>query len=238
MVSTRDYSELAIIIVASGTGRRFGGPLPKQFCLLSGRPVLLRTFDIFASTFPGSRILLMLSEEGAQDWSDIRTRYGVSEVDIGGATRTQTVQNAAAILGANPPRYVMVHDGARPLVSPDLLCLLERRLHVGTPIVGPGYMPTDSLECVETGASTPVDRKNYLAVQTPQCFDFELFRKAYTSPRIAVESFTDDLSAVHEITGEAITIVPGDRNNMKITYEADLAVAEALLKHPYPYPLS
>lgn len=230
-------SDIAVVIVASGSGSRFGGGLPKQFCLLGGRPVLMHTVDAFRRALPQAYILLMLSQQGRQYWHAAceRYQYASPATAIGGDTRTETVRNAIITLSDISPRYVMIHDGARPLVSSGLIHALAHALQDGADIAVPGYHPSDSIEMTAGTTPKPLVRDFYTLVQTPQCSRYDMFAEALASGT-GRRSYTDDASMLAGLLHKPITIVPGDRTNIKITYPADIAVAEALLLHPYPYP--
>lgn len=240
MVKSICENEIAIVIVASGVGHRFGGDRPKQFCNLAGRPVLMHTVDAFRVALPKANILLMLSEEGCEMWQELCAQYGFESprVAIGGDTRVQTVRNAMVALKNIHPSWVMIHDGARPLVSAKLIAELVNALAKGALIAVPGFQPSDSLEKIEDGVIVPVKRSEYFAVQTPQCISYGDMEYAYSLENYEGVEFTDDASLVHTLLGRAITVVPGDRYNIKITFQADIAIAETLLNNSFLNPLN
>ena len=107
-----------IIIVAAGTGSRFGADVPKQFCILAGRPVLMHAIERFRRYLPEAGITLVVSESMHEYWLELCERYGFESPEVvhGGATRSDSVRNAVLSLGYEPD-VIMVHDGARPLVA-------------------------------------------------------------------------------------------------------------------------
>lgn len=237
------FAGVYVAIVAAGTGSRFGGNMPKQFLPLGGKPVLMHTIDAFRNALPGCHITLMLSPDGMNIWHDLCREYNFvsPETVEGGNSRSETVGNALKAIakaGAKPQSTIMIHDGARPLVSAKLLHALHNAVAVdGYTIVAPGFMPTDSMEHIVDGDIVPVDRKDFMCVQTPQTFRAQTLFDAFNAAAkdTAVYDTTDDVTVVKRYVGGSVNIVPGDRNNIKITHPSDIFVAEVLLKHPYPY---
>lgn len=220
-----------VIVVAAGSGTRFGADVPKQFCLLSGRPVLMWTLSRLREALPDADIRLVLSESGVPMWRSLCARYGYDSpaVVLGGGSRWESVKHAIDSLGdLTDNDVVMVHDGARPLVDK---ALVDRLLHAVAVHVGamPGIAPVDSLRLMADDGigSEPLDRSNVVAVQTPQVFRGGALRKAYEleySP-----SFTDDASVVSAAGYPSPCIVKGDPKCLKITLPVDIIVAEKYL---------
>ena len=116
------------IIVAAGTGSRFGASLPKQFCNLDGKPVLIRTLEAMTVALPEAEQLVVISQEMSSLWNDLCKKYGAIKHHIvtGGATRFNSVANALHAISQRfgepePGDIISVHDGARPLVTPSLV---------------------------------------------------------------------------------------------------------------------
>lgn len=221
-----EKTQINIIVVAAGSGSRYGSSLPKQFCLLAGRPVLMHTLDAFRLACPDARLIVVLSDSMTAFWQDLCRQYGFRspEVVLGGATRWESVKNAVEKCEA--PGLTLVHDGARPLVDKETVervILAARKDGAAIPAVS----VSDSLRRVgEDGESEAVDRSMFRAVQTPQAFDTGLLKKSYGQPYAA--TFTDDASVV-EACGHEITLVEGSPRNIKITNPGDIAVAEAMM---------
>ena len=212
-----------IIIVAGGTGSRMGTQMPKQFLPLAGKPLLMHTIDRLAQALPQATLAVVLPGEQLVHWAALCEQYGFETphtVVPGGKTRFESVKNGLkAVAGC---RTIGVHDGVRPLVGKELIlrvwqASLEARAAI------PVIPVTDSLR--EIPVNRPVDRNHYVAVQTPQFFHGPLLVEAYERQDAG---FTDDASVV-EASGTAVTLVPGDPANIKITTPVDLAVAETLL---------
>lgn len=214
-----------VIIVAGGKGLRMGGDVPKQFQLLGNQPVLMHTLQRFADDCKDLQIILVLPQEQIEYWSDLGEKYhfGVEHwIVAGGETRFHSVQNGLAQIPDDAEGVVAVHDGVRPLVSREVIekCFEEaRRKKAVVPVVP----VVESLRHVSDGA---VPRADYRLVQTPQTFDIQLLKQAYHQPYS--KDFTDDASVV-EAFGHPITMVEGNRENIKLTTPFDLKIAEAII---------
>ena len=214
-----------VIIVAGGKGLRMGGDVPKQFQLLGNQPVLMHTLQRFADDCKDLQIILVLPQEQIEYWSDLGEKYhfGVEHwIVAGGETRFHSVQNGLAQIPDDAEGVVAVHDGVRPLVSREVIekCFEEaRRKKAVVPVVP----VVESLRHVSDGA---VPRADYRLVQTPQTFDIQLLKQAYHQPYS--KDFTDDASVV-EAFGHPISMVEGNRENIKLTTPFDLKIAEAII---------
>ena len=214
-----------VIIVAGGKGLRMGGDVPKQFQLLGNQPVLMHTLQRFADDCKDLQIILVLPQEQIEYWSDLGEKYhfGVEHwIVAGGETRFHSVQNGLAQIPDDAEGVVAVHDGVRPLVSREVIgkCFEEaRRKKAVVPVVP----VVESLRHVSDGA---VPRADYRLVQTPQTFDIQLLKQAYRQP--FSKDFTDDASVV-EAFGHPISMVEGNRENIKLTTPFDLKIAEAII---------
>ena len=218
--------EVYIIIVAGGKGQRMAHLTPKQFHLLAGRPVVMRTFDAFSDFYGKAKFLLVLPENEIGRWKHLRFEFGFDvshEIVEGGPTRFHSVKNALALI---PEKcLVFVHDAVRPLVDKTTIsnCYRTAKIH-GNAI--PVVPLKESLRMAENGLSRSVNRENFKVVQTPQVFYSSLIKRAYT--QTYNEQFTDDASVV-EAMGNQLHIVEGNPDNIKITRPGDLGYAEAVL---------
>ena len=219
------------IIVAGGSGTRFGAEVPKQFLELGGRPILMRTIEVFGENGDGSFDVIVTLPQGQMElWQQLCREYGFEvphRVVAGGETRWHSVKNALDSIGhISDVDVIAVHDGVRPLVSVDLIGrVLEAARRDGAAI--PVVMLNDSVRQVDGDVSHALDRSTLRAVQTPQAFGARLLLDAYSLP--FETTFTDDASVV-ERAGHNVTLVDGDPQNLKITRPMDLALAEYLLK--------
>lgn len=200
--------------------------LPKQFMILGGEPVVARTINTFAEALPGAEIVVVLPKEHIEMWKNLAARFEVAvhKVVEGGSERFHSVLRGIEAL-SDEVEYIAVHDGVRALVSKRLIiaAMLEVESHDA---VIPVVEVTDSIRRIEGEGSIIVPRSELRAVQTPQVFRAALLRRAYTLPYDP--SFTDDASVV-EAAGGSITLIAGERSNLKLTTPEDMAWAEQLI---------
>lgn len=216
----------AVIIVAGGSGSRANPVVPKQFIPLAGKPVLFYSLQAFSKTIPEITIILVLPEGHLNTWYDLCEKYKIEIphiTAIGGATRFHSVKNGLKFV--NQDSLIAVHDGARPLVTRDLI---ERAFSVAenNRSAIPCVPVNESLRKIENSFSKPVDRNQYYIIQTPQVFQGDILLNSYQVEYQA--SFTDDATVV-EHSGFLINLIPGDSANMKITCNSDLVIAESFL---------
>ncbi len=223
-----------VIIVAAGSGNRFGSDIPKQFAMLAGRPVLMHTIDVFRSSLPQADIVLVLSPLETDRWKSMCSEHNYCSPAVvhGGATRTDSVRNALKTIeqgSATAETLVFIHDGARPLLSSDML---HREINAFAAPEVCAVIPctplTDSLMTNTPDDARTVDRSSLVAVQTPQVFRASTILEAYAAmPSDA--TLTDDASVVNRYAGAKVHLVAGDARNIKITYPLDLKIAELYL---------
>ena len=215
------------IFVAGGSGTRMGGDVPKQFLLLDGKPILQWTIERFLEAEPEMTVVTVLPRIHFQTWKNLCAVHSFDCPQVlvaGGLTRFHSVQNA--LRKVPDGAVVSIHDGVRPLVSPDLVRRMFARMQEGgtralLPVVG----IVDTLRSTDPGTPAP-DRSKPVGVQTPQMFLSEDIRAAY---RQAYDlAFTDDAS-VAESKGIPLSFIEGERFNLKITTPEDLVLAEAVL---------
>ncbi|NHB77445.1 bifunctional 2-C-methyl-D-erythritol 4-phosphate cytidylyltransferase/2-C-methyl-D-erythritol 2,4-cyclodiphosphate synthase [Rhodobacter calidifons] len=207
----------AVIIVAAGRGTRMGGEIPKQWQLLAGKPVLAHTVAAFA----GMQVLMVIHPEDR----DRAAALGVPVVE-GGATRDASVRAGLAALEGTGVEAVLIHDGARPLVSCGLIDRLIAALdrHDGA---APALAVTDALwRGTEGRVSGTLDRTGLYRAQTPQAFRLAPILAAH---RAHPGGAADDVE-VARAAGLDVVIVEGDESNLKLTYPGDFARAEAILR--------
>ena len=231
-----------VIIVAGGKGLRMGGDIPKQFLPIGGKPVLMRTLERFREYSANLQIILVLPEAQQAYWHKLCEEYHFDvtyTLANGGQTRFHSVQNGLAKVPDDAEGVVGVHDGVRPFPAVEVIrnCYETARTAKAVipviPVVetvreltGTGTMSSAQNSGV-TVSSVTVPRDKYRLVQTPQTFDIQLLKAANRQPYN--DGFTDDASVV-ESYGHAITLVDGNRENIKITTPYDIIVAEALCK--------
>jgi len=210
---------VAAIIVAAGRGTRAGGTVPKQWQLLAGQPVVRHSIRAFAGL--ADQVILVVHPDDA-------ARAAPMEVQLveGGATRDASVRNALIHLAGTGTSRVLIHDGARPLVSPALITRLIGALDQSV-AAAPAVPVTDALwrgdDLRVTGTQ---DRTGLWRAQTPQAFHFDAILAAH---RAHPGGAADDVE-VARAAGLDVMIVQGDEDNLKLTFAADFARAERILK--------
>lgn len=215
------------VIVAGGKGLRMGSSIPKQFLPLYGKPMLCHAIEAFAQAIDGIRLILVLPADqvgGAQ--TVLRSYIGGIDVTTvaGGETRYHSVQNG--LKHVNNDGVVFIHDGARPLISKDLILrCYKQALEKGSAI--PAIEVAESVRIVEGDDSKPLDRENLRIIQTPQTFLTKLILPAFSQDYEL--SFTDE-ATVLEAYNCKIHLIEGGYNNIKVTTPDDMKIAEALLK--------
>jgi 2-C-methyl-D-erythritol 4-phosphate cytidylyltransferase len=212
------------VIVAGGSGTRMKSAVPKQFLELAGKPVLMHTMLRFVAFDPSIRIVLVLPEEHLAVWKQLcsKNSFEVKHTLVnGGETRFQSVKNGInTILGEG---IVAIHDGVRPLVSIDTIqrCFAKAEKDGNAIPCIPIY---ETVRQMIGENSRLIDRSELRLIQTPQVFDIQILKKAYQQSYQA--HFTDDASVLESI-GEAIHLVEGNRENIKITAPLDLVFAQS-----------
>ena len=223
-----------VIIVAGGKGLRMGSDIPKQFLPVGGRPVLMRTIERFREYSADLQIILVLPKAQQDYWRQLCQEYhfplpqqggnrdGAYQLADGGETRFHSVQHGLALIPDDAQGVVGVHDGVRPFPSVEVIARCYETARIQKAVV-PVVPVVETLRHVAEGTKP---RGDYRLVQTPQTFDIQLLKAANRQPYC--EDFTDDASVV-EAYGHPITLVEGNRENIKITTPYDLRIAEVLI---------
>jgi 2-C-methyl-D-erythritol 4-phosphate cytidylyltransferase len=217
-----------VIIVAGGKGLRMGSKMPKQFLPINGKPILMRTIERFREYSDQLQIILVLPHEQQDYWRDLCQlfQFTVEHVVVdGGETRFHSSKNGLAAIPQTADGVVGIHDGVRPFVSVEVIdrCYETAREEYACIPVLP---VTDTLRFInDAGQGRNVLRSDYRIVQTPQTFDIGLLRRAFNQPY--KESFTDDASVVESL-GCSVTMVEGNRENIKLTTPFDITIARCL----------
>ncbi|MBQ9216167.1 MAG: 2-C-methyl-D-erythritol 4-phosphate cytidylyltransferase [Prevotella sp.] len=217
-----------IIIVAGGKGLRMGSDIPKQFLSIGGKPVLMRTLERFRTYSADLQIILVLPEAQQDYWKELCKEYDFQVEYLlanGGQTRFHSVQNGLALIPDDAEGVVGVHDGVRPFPSIEVIRNCYETAREKKAVI-PVIPVVETVRHLERETSTTVPRDKYRLVQTPQTFDIQLLKAANRQPYN--DGFTDDASVV-ESYGHAITLVEGNRENIKITTPYDLKIAEVLI---------
>ena len=223
-----------IIIVAGGKGLRMGADIPKQFLPIGGKPVLMRTLERFREYAADLQIILVLPKAQQDYWRELCQQYHFDveyTLANGGETRFHSVQNGLALVPDDAEGVVGVHDGVRPFPSVEVIrnCYeTARTAKAVIPVIPIVETVRHLVSESNVQRSITVPRGDYRLVQTPQTFDIQLLKAANRQPYN--DGFTDDASVV-EAYGFDITLVEGNRENIKITTPFDMTIAEALLNN-------
>ena len=222
-----------VIIVAGGKGLRMGSDIPKQFLPISGKPVLMRTLERFRQYSPTLQIILVLPKAQQDYWQELCKEYDFKVEYLladGGETRFHSVQHGLALIPDDEEGVVGVHDGVRPFPSIEVIRNCYETARTAKAVI-PVIPVVETVRHISLAShispltSKTVPRNEYRLVQTPQAFDIQLLKAANRQPYN--EGFTDDASVV-EAFGFDITLVEGNRENIKITTPFDLKIAEVL----------
>jgi 2-C-methyl-D-erythritol 4-phosphate cytidylyltransferase/2-C-methyl-D-erythritol 2,4-cyclodiphosphate synthase len=217
---------IALLIVAAGSGTRAGGAVPKQYQSLGGVPVIRRSLNAFAHR---SDIIATQIVIGAGHEDLFHTALGGLKIlaPVAGAdTRSHSVFHGLQALSVQRPDFVLIHDAARPLVSPDLIDRVIAALENGADAAIPLLSVADTLKTEAEGKWKTVPRDGLLRAQTPQGFRFDAILAAHR--KFGHESVTDDM-AMAELASLKIETVAGEERNLKITTRDDMTFAEKLL---------
>lgn len=219
------------VIVAAGLGKRMNSNTPKQFMLLSEKPMLYYTINTFLKSFKDIEIILVLPKEYIEEGEKIITTFfNHNNITVipGGPTRFHSVQHG--LNHVNEKGIVFVHDGVRALVTEMLIqrCY-KQAIEIGSAI--PVIVCKDSVRIVNGDKNQAIDRNNIRLIQTPQTFKTEVLLPAFNVEY--KELFTDEATTV-EAFGTTIHLIEGEANNIKITQPIDLLVAEKILEMQHP----
>ena len=219
------------IIVAAGVGSRLKARVRKPFVRLRGKPMLAWTLKAFEAAESVDGIVLVVHSADVKAAQRMARSFGcrkILRVVPGGSSRMESVGRG---LKALPPQtqWVAVHDGARPLVTPELIvATLKAARTAKAAIAAVPVVPTIK-QATGLWVSKTIDRRQLWAVQTPQVFERKLLERAHSNGRRNGAAATDDAALV-EALGGRVRIVPGDHRNLKVTTPEDLVMAEALLR--------
>jgi 2-C-methyl-D-erythritol 4-phosphate cytidylyltransferase len=219
------------IIVAAGSGTRFGAEMPKQFIEILGKPLLIHTLERFESCSGIDEIILVLPVEKTADFRQTVDKYNlkkISQIISGGETRAESVFNGLNAIDSQKAKIVAVHDAARPLVSvEEITNTIEKAEETGAACLVATI--TDTIKEVANGKIVEtIDRSKLRRALTPQCFSYEVLRRAFAENKIDA-TVTDECYLVERM-GCEIATVEGSGQNIKITTPEDFIFAENLLK--------
>jgi len=222
-----EKEKVAAIIAAAGDSQRMGG-IDKMFAPIAGRPVLARVLDTFQSCKPIDQIIIVMNSKNIEECRRLVALEGwpkVKDICLGGKQRQDSV--AEGLKRLKYGEWVVIHDGARPLVTTNLIEKgLEAAKETGAAVAAVAL--TDTIKVAGAGdiVRQTLPRQNLRAVQTPQVFRIDVIQNTY---RHVFGDVTDDASLV-EKAGYKVKLYPGSYDNIKITTPDDLAMVEALFR--------
>jgi len=220
------------IIAAAGSGSRMASDRPKQFLQLAGKPIIFHTLAPFEECGNIHEVIVVLPAEESAGFLSMAGKFGLrklTKVVPGGATRADSVKRGLQSIRSATAGIVAVHDGVRPFVTVEEI---ERTIAAATE-TGAAILVAPAIDTIKEVDSDKVvrtvDRKKLRRALTPQCFRYDLLRKAYENVDVNDPSLTDESSLIERL-GEPVMVVEGSARNMKITTPRDLVLAEAILR--------
>jgi 2-C-methyl-D-erythritol 4-phosphate cytidylyltransferase / 2-C-methyl-D-erythritol 2,4-cyclodiphosphate synthase len=217
---------VAAVIVAGGAGLRAGGEIPKQYQLIGGKPVIRWTLEAFLSHPLISHVQAVIGLGHNALFADATKGLDVAPAVVGGATRQDSCRLGVEACAPFHPNKILIHDAARPFVSPGVISNVIAELDRGDAVI-PGLPVADTMKFAPDGViERTVDRGSMWFVQTPQGFTFDRILAAHRkAARDGKDSFTDD-AAVAEYAGMKVRIAAGEQSNRKLTTSHDVRVAD------------
>lgn len=220
------------VILASGTGERFGSDVPKQFIKICGKTILEHSVEIFEQNEQIDKIVVVITPEYEQRANKILSKYKkICKILCGGKTRKES-----SYIGINSIKEteanVLIHDCARPLLSQNILnkCIADLEIYDAVAVAIP---TTDTIVEVENNYIKYIPQRSLLRnIQTPQCFKLSLIKQAHEIAKNDNE-FTDDCGLIIRYNLCKISIVEGSRENIKITFPEDIIFIKELLKKKF-----
>ncbi|MCS7281482.1 MAG: 2-C-methyl-D-erythritol 4-phosphate cytidylyltransferase [Desulfobacterota bacterium] len=222
------------IILAGGTGKRMGAPTNKQFLLLDGKPIIVNTLEIFEECRAIHDIYLVVNQKDLPIFQEeVLEQYKfskLSKIVIGGRLRQDSVRNGLEAIDCKCD-IVVIHDGARPFVSPSFIEKSVALMELYDAII-PGLPVKETIKVVskEGFVQKTLERSSLWSVQTPQTFKYDLIIKAYRDG-MEKKLFGYDDSTFIEYLGKKVKVIEGSPFNIKITTPEDLIIAQGLLSH-------
>ncbi len=227
------YKDFYVILLASGIGKRAGlkKNMPKQLWKIKNKPILWYSLNTFRKIFDDTKIIITYPKGFKKHFLHFLETYNIATTLVeGGLRRQDSVKNAFSLI-SHKKGYVLIHDSARPLVSLALIKnVMEytKKYKAVIPVIQPG----DTVKIIENNkVKETLDRNKVGLVQTPQGFSINLLKKAFETINFERE-YTDEASIVEQL-GKNITTIPGERTNLKLTFQHDLAIIKSLLRECY-----
>jgi len=220
--------KVAVIIVAAGRGHRFGGEIPKQYRTIGGTTILEHTIKAFKKVPYIDFIQCVIHGDDRALYDQSTAGLNILDPVIGGATRQKSVMNGLYSLGNTEPDLVLIHDAARPFISPKHIEDIIRAAADHGAVI-PTLPVSDTIKLInDNKIIKTVDRHTLARAQTPQAFRYKLIFMAHK--RQEAQEMTDD-AAIAEACGIQLLAIAGEENNFKITTRQDLKKAENMIKN-------
>lgn len=235
----REKKHCSAIVLAAGSGKRMNSDTKKQYILIYDKPVIYYSLKTFQESFVDEIILVVSPDDISYCREEIVQKYGftkVSKIVPGGRERYHSV--AEGLRNVTPGGYVFIHDGARPMITEEIL---ERALTCvernDACVVGMPVKDTIKIADADKNIAETPNRSLVWMVQTPQVFEYHLIHEAYEELLLKEQqllsqgiSVTDDAMVVETLTGRKVKLVEGSYENIKITTPEDISLAECFLK--------
>lgn len=226
-------NRIGAVVLAGGKGSRMNSGVRKQYMLLDGRPLITYALDAFEAS--RTDVIVLVTGEGEQDYvkTQIVNAYGyakIAAVVAGGAERYLSVY--AGLLALKDCDYVLIHDGARPLVTADIISrAIDGARTFKACAAGMPVKDTIKAADADQFGSVTLNREQLWQIQTPQAFSYELIRGAYDwlmAHKECQTGITDDAMVVEKYNGQPVKLIRGSYSNLKVTTPEDLVIAAAL----------
>ena len=215
------------VILAAGNGTRMGIEKSKMLLEIAGKTVIERSVEAFSDLPEIDEIIVVCRECDIEEFSRLISDESITFV-IGGSTRQQSVMNAVETI--DECDFILIHDGARPLVTQRaIINTLDKAQMFGAAATGVSVKDTIKIIDKEYAIVDTPDRNSLVSIQTPQIFDFILYKKALEKANKENRDYTDDCQLVENFDHKVYTVM-GDYDNIKITTKSDIALAENILK--------
>lgn len=220
--------KIVAVILMAGSSSRFGDKTNKQLCLLKDKPIFSYSVDELGKHKSISKLILVINKNNKEEIEKYVKSHGIpADFVLGGETRQESVRNAIAKIGDEKFDLILIHDGARPLIeNAQIDAVIEAAKKYGASSTCIKTVDTIAKINVDDFVNEFVDRNNFVQIQTPQCFKFEILKIAHESAKNNLA--TDDCSLVLT-SGTKIKLVPGSKKLHKITTKEDLKILEGLL---------
>ncbi|MBE3553622.1 MAG: 2-C-methyl-D-erythritol 4-phosphate cytidylyltransferase [Thermicanus sp.] len=227
-VLNSDQHKTGLVVVAAGNSRRMGERVRKPYLPLGSHPLLIHTLQAFQKTQELTKKVLVVHPEEWERTEKLLMKYGINDYEliVGGELRQESVQRGLSLLG-NGVEYVLIHDGARPFVSPSLLRRILNEVWLRGAVI-PVIPVLDTVKKVDAEGKVihSVGREFLRAAQTPQAFSLPLLKEVMEKATKMGEIYTDEASMMESV-GVPVYTVEGEKTNFKITTPEDLLIAEA-----------